>query len=552
MKKDKFFIMAVLISILALVLRLWRLGTVPVSLHWDEAAWGYNAYSILQTGRDEYGQLFPFIIKSFGDYKPAFYMYLAALSEAIFGLNEFAVRLPSAIFGSLSVFLLFFVVKEIFAGFKGRKVIALVSSFILAISPWHYHYSHGAWEINVMMFFILLGIWFFLKKLFYYSAFSFGLCFYIYQGAKMLVPLILAGLLVFFWKRFITLSRKTIVSSALVFGLIVLPIFISIFFAGAGGRLKVMSIFSYPRPTEEAQVVAKEAGTTPGSLQFNIFHGPPNYFARGVLGRYLNHLSARFLFFEGDWSNPRHNVPNSGVLNFLSIIFLPLGAFFLIKEKIKNQAFLWYLTAISPLPAALSRDIVQATRSLFLVFPLTVITAFGVYFAWQLVKKLPVVLKWGIVSILAFGWFFSFAFYLDQFFVHAPVAYSEDWLYGYKQAVDYIKDRTDEYDQVVFTQKYGQPYIYYLFYTQYNPRQYQAQAKLIENTQGDVGRVERIDNIDFHDIYWPKERFLKNRLFVGGPYELPLKDVVEGESKFITEIKYLNGNIAFRIVETVK
>lgn len=153
--------------------------------------------------------------------------------------------------------------------------------------------------------------------------------------------------------------------------------------------------------------------------------------------------------------------------------------------------------------------------------------------------------------MLSFGWFFSFLFYLDQFFVHAPITYSEDWLYGYKEVVNFIKDKTDEYDQIVFTQKYGQPYIYYLFYTQYDPKKYQTQANLIESPEGDVGRVEKINKISFRDLYWPRDRFIKNTLFVGATYEIPLQDIVEGESRHIKDIKYLNGVVAFRIVETL-
>ena len=67
--------MLLFIFLLAGLLRLWGIGAVPVSLDWDEAALGYNAYSIYHTGRDEYGKFLPVILKSFDDYKPALYAY---------------------------------------------------------------------------------------------------------------------------------------------------------------------------------------------------------------------------------------------------------------------------------------------------------------------------------------------------------------------------------------------------------------------------------------------------------------------------------------------
>ena len=98
----------IFIFALALFLRIYKLGSCPVGFLWDEAALGYNGYSILKTGRDEYGKFLPIIFKSFGDYKPGLYVYLTVPSIAIFGLTEFSTRLPAAIFGSLTVLLIYF------------------------------------------------------------------------------------------------------------------------------------------------------------------------------------------------------------------------------------------------------------------------------------------------------------------------------------------------------------------------------------------------------------------------------------------------------------
>ena len=89
MKKKRIKIALFLLVLLGLGLRLFRLGSIPPSLHWDEPSWGYNAYSILKTGRDEYGRLMPLVFKAFGDYKSAIYVYLTTLSVGVFGLNEF-------------------------------------------------------------------------------------------------------------------------------------------------------------------------------------------------------------------------------------------------------------------------------------------------------------------------------------------------------------------------------------------------------------------------------------------------------------------------------
>ncbi len=148
-------IILILILVLGFFLRVYKVDQVPPSLTWDEAALGYNAYSILQTGRDEYGNFLPLIFKSFGDYKPGLYVYLTVPFVAIFGLNELAVRLPSIILGSLIPLLAFLLIRKIFQS-EDLKL-PLVTASLLAISPWAIHFSRGGWETNVAFFEILLA-----------------------------------------------------------------------------------------------------------------------------------------------------------------------------------------------------------------------------------------------------------------------------------------------------------------------------------------------------------------------------------------------------------
>src|SRR3990167_9276367 len=135
MKINKLLIIALFI---ASILRLWNLGNIPPSLTPDEASLGYNAYSILKTGRDEYGKFLPIIFKSFGDYKPGLYVYLSVPFIASLGLNEFAVRLPGAIAGVISVWLLYLIVGLLFPKNKSQ---AIISAFIMAVNPWSIYFS---------------------------------------------------------------------------------------------------------------------------------------------------------------------------------------------------------------------------------------------------------------------------------------------------------------------------------------------------------------------------------------------------------------------------
>jgi len=184
----------------ALVLRLYNLGNHPPGLTWDEAGLGYNAYSILKTGRDEFGVRLPLIFKSFGDYKPGVYIYLTVPSVAVFGLTEFAVRLPSALFGALAVIGIYFLVNEIFAS----KKLGLIAAVVLTFMPWHLHFSRGGWEVNTFVTMMIFGSYFLLHSLNkpkfspLWSLVVFTLAIFTYQAAKLLVPLAALAILVLY------------------------------------------------------------------------------------------------------------------------------------------------------------------------------------------------------------------------------------------------------------------------------------------------------------------------------------------------------------------
>src|SRR3989304_3961011 len=196
-----------LVGILTLValLRFWKLDSYP-ALNADEAAIGYNAYSLIETGRDEHGNPWPIHFQSFNDYKPGLYFYLVLPFVKFLGLNEWSVRLPGAILGVATVFVVYLLVLEL--GILGRlgknhRTPASLAALMLAISPWHIHFSRGGWEVNVATFFITCGVWLFLKairkpKLFVISFSFFVLSLFTYHAARIVVPLLVLGLFVIY------------------------------------------------------------------------------------------------------------------------------------------------------------------------------------------------------------------------------------------------------------------------------------------------------------------------------------------------------------------
>jgi len=490
-KNNKLFL--IIVFLIAFFLRFYKIGEYPTLL-WDEAAIGYNAYSIIETGKDEYGQTLPFIFKSFGDYKPGLYIYLAAPFIKIIGLTTTATRLPSVILGSLLPILIYFLIKEINP--KAHKT-AILSTIITAFNPYSIHFSRGAWETNVLTFELVLASFFFFKfinkktnKYLFFSAVIFGLTLFTYQAGKMISLFLI---IILFLTNLKIINSKNIKSLLLNF---VLPLFIfsipiiyGLFFSSNANRLKVVSLFSYPRSTEEIQTIINESS----QLDYNIFHNHTIFFSRNFLLRYFNNFSSKFLAFEGDWQNPRHSAPYVGVILYPSLIFLLLGIFFALSrpkiDKINVFFLLWLLAA--PIPAALTRDTISAVRSMSISIPLIYFISLGIYFIVDKYKNT-------LLNCLIFiAYLISFIYYGDLYLNHMIKKSPDDFLYGYQQSIEYLIKNQNKYSQIIMSDFYGQAYIYYLFYSKYPPIKYQQQAKLIENSSGDTGKVEQIDNIKF-------------------------------------------------------
>ena len=548
-------ILLFLVIVLAGVLRIWNLGNNPPALTPDEASLGYNAYSILKTGKDEYGKALPIIFKSFGDYKPGLYVYLAVPFVAVFGLSEFAVRLPSALFSILAVFLIYQVTRLLF---PDRPRLGLISAFVLAVTPWSIYFARGAWEVNVALTLTLGGVYFFLKAQknawhIISSVFCFSLTFLTYQGAKLSTGLVIVILTALYWKNvvgFLKASKKQVVLSLFLGLVITTPIIFSLF-SGQTGRLTVFSIFSYTRPVEYVQNILDQGGEKLGSKNYYLFHSEALNFKMGILTRWFNHFSGKFLFTEGDWMNPTHSAPYQGVLLLTDILLLVFGIAALARRgSTKESWFIWLWLILSPLPAALSRDQIHAVRALNMVAPAVIILSLGFDKLLDLLR--PLKYKFALYVLFVMFYVLGFLYFAYAYYIHVPSHNSQYLEYGYKQVVETVSKIQKNYATVKVQQSFAQPYIYFLFYEKYDPAKYQKTAELADSgLKGDVGYVLRLDNIEFAPIDWSINRKEHGVLFVADTIRIPPQDSIDPNLfKVVEEIKYLNNrDTAFRIVE---
>lgn len=526
-------------------LRFYQLGSNPPSLNWDEASLGYNAYSILQTGADEYGNKFPLSIRSFDDYKPPLYTYLTIPFIKIFGLNEFAVRVPSAFIGVLSILAIYFLVKELLQKWdkKYQERIALVSAFFLAISPWHLQFSRVAFEGQIGLFFLISGLLFFLKALrngsfFYLSSTLFLLSLYSYHSFRLLVPLLLLVLLIVFWKSILNFKKQAVISLMMLF-LLSFPIWSSFLgeTAGTGARLSMVTIFSDPTVIDSS-IERIDYDKSSNDYVGTLFHNRRVIYALAIAKGYLDHFNPDFLFFHGD-GGVQHHAVDVGMLYFWDLPFILAGIYYLLKRFNRFILILFISFLLSPIPSAITTGTPHPVRAIGMVLGFHIFAAIGVVFFWGKIMLLrSLFIRVVIIIVVLIFFMLDAIYYLHQYYIHTPIEYGYFWQYGNKETIEYARQNENKYTKIIMTYRIDQPYIYYLFYNKIDPIWYQENW----SEKGNIGRFERkIGKYEFRYIDFNKDSKEKGVLLIGTPGEIPQS------AKVIKEIKYLDGSIVYRI-----
>ena len=461
---------------LAFLLRIIALDSYPVGFTPDEASFGYDAYSLLKTGKDQWGNSFPLVLKSFGDYKAPVYAYLTMPSVAIFGLTKFAVRLPNALLGVAAVYVLYLLVSKLLnAGYKlklgslntetlmlNSKTVALVSSLILAVSPWHIMMSRGAFEANLITFFVPLGIYLFLKERYYLSATILGLSMFTYHSAKFIAPLIFVALIIVF--------RKKVVKPIFVFCFF-LGLTVFTFSQGAGARVKDINIFS--GSVEEGSEL-KNIAVNGGEPYFlsKMFHNKFTVSFDRFINNYVSYFSPQFLLTKGPAETTYGMMPGTGVLNFVEFIGLLVGLFYLflsnvLKTRYKLLILFWLL--VSAVPASLATGPgYAANRAVAMVPVIQIISAIGICY---LIKNRKVV---GFV-LIGLG-FLSFSLFAEKYLFLSPQLSANGMLSGNLEIAKYLETKND-FEKIVVSKTLSEPHIYIAFAMKTNPKDYQEATK---------------------------------------------------------------------------
>ncbi len=547
MIKKLIWIVFGVIILIAIFLRFYQLGNVPPSPDWDEVALGYNTYSIIQTGRDEFGKFLPVVLRSFDDYKPALYSYLSIPSILAFGLNIFAVRFPSAFFGVASVIAVFFLIRDLFVSYKFRDCLALLTSFFLAVSPWSLQFSRIGFEANVGSSFNILIVLFFLKGLkkpwfLYVSAIFVGLAPYIYQSTRVFTPLLVIALILIYRKQLFSISKKYLISAVVLVLVVLTPMVIYVLTDSSSLlRVKGTSIFSYKTELLKTNTQKLERDIKDGNKIGFLLDNRRIVYAKTIVSGYISHFDLNWLFMTGDIS--RHHAPSVGLLYLFELPLILIGIYSLIFGKFDKKSkliiFFWFL--IAPIPASVTTGVPHAVRTLNFLPTWHIFSAIGLIALVLAIQKFKKIIY---VSYVFFAsiFLFNFSFFLNQYFVQQNYYYSQDWQYGYRQVIDEIKPIEKNYQKIVVSDKQpmDKSYMFFLFYLKYSPKDYQ---EIGMGSSGGFAEHQSFGKYEFRPIDWSKDANHKDVLYIGNPDEIP------AAAAFKT-INNLDGMPAIRVAKT--
>lgn len=391
------------IFLLGLCLRFWQLGQVPVILNRDEAALGYNALLLKETGKDEWGQHWPVALQSFGDYKLIGYPLATVISFSLFGYFDWAVKLPSALAGSLLILVSYWGVKKLL---HWRDSEALLLSFLIALQPVFFFYSRIAFEANV-------ALTFFVGSLFFYfrpnsaqhthqkvtnnwtqdlvGGVLLLVAIFTYNTPLLLLPFLI---LLLIWWRGMKQPRKWL------FGAFSMSV---VFMIG------VTTLFSLTKQ-KSGITIFNDENTWLASVQYHqqfsgfeqkILGNKVAFYGRILLEHELQTFSPVFLVERGG-SHPWHSLPGWGHFYWSTYILGLLGVVGIIWEilsaiqkhfsvwkdfNLKSKLLLLFLFLVSPIPSIVTVDAPHATRSLFFLWLWLIFSIAGLLYLQQLFKR---------------------------------------------------------------------------------------------------------------------------------------------------------------------
>jgi len=340
------------VSLLVSVSYFYDIPRNPVGFFVDEASIAYNAHSIAQQGKDEYGYTFPLYFRAFGEYKSPVYVYVLAAVFRITGPSVLVARFLSGVMGLVAAILIGLL------GFRlsRKRIVGLLLFLFATLTPWLFEISRLVFEVALLPV-LLAAFLLLLSRAAKRERWSWqivaglgvllGLMVYSYSVGRMLAPIFAIGLVFFAGRR----RWRNVVLTWIVFGVTLVPL--AVFTVRHPGALSERFKFvTYVKPENTSSEIA---------IRF--------------VQNYLGNFSPRSWLIKGD-PEPRHHLPGMGSLLF-GVAALSLLGFCVVLLRHRGDRWWRYILFglfVSPIPASLTLDHFHTLRLIALPIFLMVLT----------------------------------------------------------------------------------------------------------------------------------------------------------------------------------
>lgn len=519
--------------ILGLIIFFLRLKSVPLGFYVDEALHGYNSYSILLTGKDEYGKFLPIVFRFYGSYNAPLYVYLTTIPIKIFGLNPYSVRFIAALSGFLSIFVFYFFLKKL--------KISRVASLFFATVPWLIFQSRIGYEVSLAFFLFSLGslfLWLSLKNKNYIipSFLSLSLSTYAAYAERFIVPALLLLFFIVFRKKILKKENYNVLKFAFIF-----------LFLTQIPNLVILSTYAF---FPKSDLIASSTIFSQAQKLTSIFPQFLAYalaFIREFTSQYVNYFSPRSLFLASDLDMPE--IPPLYQWMILPYI---VGAIYLWKRRKEDYSkFIFLLALLAPIPAALTKDPFSARRGMPELLPISLIIAFGIGEIIKFFSRFKIGLLIGsLLAVVVFA--FSLVFFWRSYFVLFVNEKAKDFSFGFEALASETKSHPQTH-YLIDDARIKLPYMELAFWMKIRPDEFQKSVDgsikehYYENTAFDPHH--KFANIETRSIIWEKDIY-QEQVLVGDELSISPQQAKEHFLTKVFEIKDPQERIIFQGFQT--
>lgn len=518
------------VLLLGFFLRFYKLDVIPNGIDSDEASQGYDAFSILKTGKDRYGETFPIFLRSFGNYQSPLYTYLTIIPISIFDLSVLATRLVSAISGIVILICTFFLILN----FKHAKRfdIAIITTLFMAISPWAVLFSRTAVEANLALALLVFSILLLVlsldkhRWLFLIGCIFLSLSTHAYH-AERIISTVFLGLFIYFFKKEIFKKKKILVLGITAFFIIQLP------------QLVLINSPAYKSRLDQVEYWKDEYNN---SHFKNIPFGQSLSVIRKFSAQYTAYFSPKNLFFDADEQGIR-SMPDLSIFYSWMIIPFIFGIKVFLKER-SNQVIkiLCLILLISPIPAAVTREPFYTIRVLPVFWVMTIMIGFGAYFILEKLQLYYLRYVLVIISVL-----FSIVLLYNSYFILLKYERMDGFGYYNIQLIKKLEEFKE--NKIILDSARRNLGIWYFFIKKYDPEKLQKELKhyvqkgYYSSTEFD--EKYKIDNMEIVPIDF-STGICKGNIIVGDSLSISEAQATDHKLKLLFEIKDLNNITKFK------